>query len=77
MLMYAYKVVKDGDGFIFLVLSYFQLQSIRKSECPKELEPADRRSSVHVNLIRREENCPVSPLFFLNYMYVFMVHTSA
>ncbi|RVX07920.1 Plant UBX domain-containing protein 4 [Vitis vinifera] len=36
------------------------LESIRKSECPKELEPADRRSSVHVNLIRRDENCPES-----------------
>ncbi|GFZ03317.1 plant UBX domain containing protein 4 [Actinidia rufa] len=34
------------------------LESIRKSECPKELEPADRRSSVHVNLIRRDEDCP-------------------
>ncbi|XP_042031049.1 plant UBX domain-containing protein 4-like [Salvia splendens] len=34
------------------------LESIRKSECPKELEPADRRSSVHVNLIRRDENRP-------------------
>ncbi|KAL2467114.1 Plant UBX domain-containing protein 4 [Abeliophyllum distichum] len=34
------------------------IESIRKSECPKELEPADRRSSVHVNLIRRDENCP-------------------
>ncbi|KAF3451768.1 hypothetical protein FNV43_RR07864 [Rhamnella rubrinervis] len=34
------------------------LESIKKSECPKELEPADRRSSVHVNLIRRNENCP-------------------
>ncbi|CAI9755101.1 unnamed protein product [Fraxinus pennsylvanica] len=34
------------------------LESIRKSECPKELEPADRKSSVHVNLIRRDENCP-------------------
>lgn len=34
------------------------LESIRKSECPKELEPADRRSSVHVNLIRRDEKCP-------------------
>lgn len=32
------------------------LESIRKSECPRELEPADRRSSVHVNLIRRDEN---------------------
>ncbi|KAG6394114.1 hypothetical protein SASPL_144693 [Salvia splendens] len=34
------------------------LESIRKSECPKELEPSDRRSSVHVNLIRRDENRP-------------------
>ncbi|KAL2931251.1 Plant UBX domain-containing protein 4 [Bienertia sinuspersici] len=34
------------------------LESIRKSECPKELEPEDRRSQVHVNLIRRETNCP-------------------
>ncbi|XP_022720664.1 plant UBX domain-containing protein 4-like isoform X8 [Durio zibethinus] len=34
------------------------LESIRKSECPKELEPADRRSSVHVNLIKRDEKCP-------------------
>ncbi|XP_010244155.1 PREDICTED: plant UBX domain-containing protein 4 [Nelumbo nucifera] len=34
------------------------LESIRKSECPKELEPADRRSPVKVNLIRREEKCP-------------------
>nr|GEV63805.1 hypothetical protein [Tanacetum cinerariifolium] len=30
--------------------------SIRKSEYPRELEPVDRRSSVHVNLIRRDEN---------------------
>ncbi|XP_074271998.1 plant UBX domain-containing protein 4-like [Silene latifolia] len=34
------------------------LESIRKSDCPKELEPADRRTQVHVNLIRRDENCP-------------------
>ncbi|KAJ7967743.1 Plant UBX domain-containing protein [Quillaja saponaria] len=34
------------------------LESIKKSECPKELEPADRRSSVHVNLIRRNEKYP-------------------
>ncbi|KAL8197920.1 hypothetical protein R6Q57_030078 [Mikania cordata] len=34
------------------------LESIKKSECPRELEPADRRSSVHVNLIRRDENRP-------------------
>ncbi|KAL1201735.1 Plant UBX domain-containing protein 3 [Cardamine amara subsp. amara] len=34
------------------------LDSIRKSECPKELEPADRRAPVHVNLMRRDEKCP-------------------
>ncbi|KAF9683334.1 hypothetical protein SADUNF_Sadunf04G0002700 [Salix dunnii] len=34
------------------------LESIRKSECPKELEPSDRRSPVHVNLIRRDQKCP-------------------
>ncbi|XP_022724518.1 plant UBX domain-containing protein 4-like [Durio zibethinus] len=34
------------------------LESIKKSECPKELEPADRRSAVHVNLIKRDEKCP-------------------
>ncbi|XP_004486192.1 plant UBX domain-containing protein 4-like [Cicer arietinum] len=32
------------------------LESIKKSECPKELEPEDRKSSVNVNLIRRNEN---------------------
>ncbi|KAI5447146.1 Plant UBX domain-containing protein 3, variant 3 [Lathyrus oleraceus] len=39
------------------------LESIKKSECPKELEPADRRSAVNVNLIRRNENYRVSFLF--------------
>ncbi|XP_018468432.1 plant UBX domain-containing protein 3 [Raphanus sativus] len=34
------------------------LDSIRKSECPKELEPADKRAPVHVNLMRRDEICP-------------------
>ncbi|XP_020109281.1 plant UBX domain-containing protein 4-like [Ananas comosus] len=34
------------------------LQSITKSECPEELEPADRRSKVHVNLVRKQENYP-------------------
>ncbi|KAL8130236.1 hypothetical protein V2J09_019391 [Rumex salicifolius] len=32
------------------------LESIKKSECPKELDPADRRSPVHVNLIKKGEN---------------------
>ncbi|XAR55337.1 hypothetical protein NMG60_11035388 [Bertholletia excelsa] len=35
------------------------LESIRKSECPEELEPTDRRTTVHVNLARKEENCPM------------------
>ncbi|XP_078437818.1 plant UBX domain-containing protein 4-like [Wolffia australiana] len=34
------------------------LESIKKSECPRELEPADRRTAVHVNLSRREQKCP-------------------
>lgn len=32
------------------------LESIKKSECPLELEPADRRTQVHLDLMRREEN---------------------
>lgn len=32
------------------------LESIAKSECPRELAPADTRSQVHCNLIRRDEN---------------------
>ncbi|CAJ1971146.1 unnamed protein product [Sphenostylis stenocarpa] len=34
------------------------LESIKKSVCPKELEPADRRTAVHVNLTRRDEDYP-------------------
>ncbi|XP_065875406.1 plant UBX domain-containing protein 4-like [Euphorbia lathyris] len=32
------------------------LESIKNSECPLELEPADRRTQVHLDLMRREEN---------------------
>ncbi|KAK6142433.1 hypothetical protein DH2020_022781 [Rehmannia glutinosa] len=32
------------------------LESIRKSECPMELAPADKRTAVHVNLTRKEED---------------------
>ncbi|KAL8167196.1 hypothetical protein V2J09_008695 [Rumex salicifolius] len=32
------------------------LESIRKSECPRELEPADRRTTVGVNLARKDQN---------------------
>ncbi|CAI8586541.1 unnamed protein product [Vicia faba] len=34
------------------------LESIKKSECPKELEPADRQTAVRLNLTRRNENYP-------------------
>ncbi|ESQ55968.1 hypothetical protein EUTSA_v10025275mg [Eutrema salsugineum] len=32
------------------------MESIAKSECPRELEPVDRKIRVHVDLIRREED---------------------
>lgn len=60
---------------MFIVDNIFILwQSIRRSECPVELEPADRRTSVHVNLVRREEDYPVhcpfqQPIF----LYIFLV----
>ncbi|KAL2900685.1 Plant UBX domain-containing protein 4 [Bienertia sinuspersici] len=34
------------------------LESITKSECPKELEPADKKTAVHVNLVKKNENLP-------------------
>ncbi|XP_050369558.1 plant UBX domain-containing protein 4-like [Argentina anserina] len=34
------------------------LESIVKSECPSELEPEDRSTAVHVNVIRRQEKYP-------------------
>ncbi|XP_015881145.1 plant UBX domain-containing protein 4 [Ziziphus jujuba] len=34
------------------------LESIKNSECPQELEPADRRTAVHVRLMRRDEDYP-------------------
>ncbi|XP_078174762.1 plant UBX domain-containing protein 3-like [Carex rostrata] len=39
------------------------LESIKRSECPRELEPADRRTVVNVNLFRRSEDyqAPVAP----------------
>nr|GEW42050.1 homeobox protein shoot meristemless-like isoform X3 [Tanacetum cinerariifolium] len=46
-----------------------QFVSIRKSECPRELEPADRRSSVHVNMIRRDENYPVVSSFKVAWIF--------
>ncbi|XP_011013742.1 PREDICTED: UBA and UBX domain-containing protein At4g15410-like [Populus euphratica] len=40
------------------------LESIKRSECPKELEPLDRGTQVHLDLMRREENYsePEKPL---------------
>lgn len=35
------------------------LESIRKSECPKELKPATKGAAAHVNLVRKLEECPV------------------
>ncbi|KAL6650863.1 hypothetical protein ACP70R_009788 [Stipagrostis hirtigluma subsp. patula] len=32
------------------------IESIKKSQCPQELEPADRSTAVHVNVIKRYED---------------------
>lgn len=45
------------------LFTHIAMQSIRKSECPKELEPADRKTAVHVNLMRKEEDFSVSSLY--------------
>ncbi|TVU14153.1 hypothetical protein EJB05_37600 [Eragrostis curvula] len=39
------------------------IESIKKSQCPQELEPADRTTAVHVNVIKRYEDYkePVKP----------------
>ncbi|KAG6420416.1 hypothetical protein SASPL_116943 [Salvia splendens] len=37
------------------------LESIAKSECPRELAPADKRNAVHANLTRREEDYKEPP----------------
>ncbi|KAG2395675.1 Plant UBX domain-containing protein [Vigna angularis] len=54
--------IKEIHVLLFTLSKHYRgeepLTSIKKSECPKELEPADRRSSVNVNLIRRNENYP-------------------
>lgn len=42
------------------------MQSIKKSECPKELEPTDRRTSIRINLTRRDEDYPVCLLFIFS-----------
>ncbi|KAF5207407.1 Plant ubx domain-containing protein [Thalictrum thalictroides] len=34
------------------------LESIKRSECPRELVPADRKTQVHVNLTRKDVNFP-------------------
>nr|TKS05712.1 hypothetical protein D5086_0000130170 [Populus alba] len=52
-----YHLLLNNLRLLFTIL-FSGLKSIRKSECPKELEPADRRSSVHDNLTRRDQNCP-------------------
>lgn len=38
------------------------LQSINKGECPRELEPADQNTAIHVNLVKKDEEWKVSLL---------------
>ncbi|RVW97408.1 Plant UBX domain-containing protein 5 [Vitis vinifera] len=42
-------------GCCILTVGYFLMQSIKKSEWPEEFEPADRRTAVNVNLVRKNE----------------------
>ncbi|KAG0565730.1 hypothetical protein KC19_7G010300 [Ceratodon purpureus] len=37
------------------------LDSINKGECPRELEPADRSTQVHVNLVKKDEEWEAPP----------------
>ncbi|XP_071906925.1 plant UBX domain-containing protein 4 isoform X2 [Coffea arabica] len=42
------------------------LESIGRSECPRELQPANKGAAIHVNLLRKEENytiCAYSSIF--------------
>ncbi|CAN1220116.1 Plant UBX domain-containing protein 5, partial [Linum perenne] len=37
-------------------LEVITLQSVKRSECPRELFPPDRRTEVHLDLVKRDEN---------------------
>ncbi|KAE8679709.1 Plant UBX domain-containing protein 3 [Hibiscus syriacus] len=41
------------------------MESVMRSECPKDLQPADPRTKVELHLLRRDENYSVRPLFLL------------
>ena len=47
------------------------LQSIARSECPRELEPVDRNIRVHVDLVKRDDNYIVTliPCSHYNTLY--------
>lgn len=47
------------------------MQSIKKSECPQELAPADVRTVVHVNITRKEQECPVRYLHLFDLFTLF------
>lgn len=56
-----------------------QLQSIRKSECPKEFQLADKRAEVHLNLTRKEESYTVSQCLNVGFLFllVFYLHLTS
>ncbi|KAF7002211.1 hypothetical protein CFC21_017721 [Triticum aestivum] len=49
----AYEDAANADFIEEVYTLTLYLQSIKKSQCPQELEPADRRTAVHVNVIKR------------------------
>ncbi|CAN1220123.1 Plant UBX domain-containing protein 5 [Linum perenne] len=42
--------------FSYNDLCVITLQSVKRSECPRELFPPDRRTEVHLDLVKRDEN---------------------
>lgn len=47
-------------------VSLFGFQSLKMSRCPQELEPADRTTPVHVNVMKRLEDYRVNPPPFID-----------
>lgn len=66
-LFYTMVVIFPFNKDLTSYINFFAMQSIRKSECPQELAPADRRTVVHVNLVKKEQECPVRYLHLFDF----------
>lgn len=59
-------ILSSSIELLYAYCLFTSMQSIKKSECPKELEPTDRRTSIRINLTRRDEDYPVCLLFIFS-----------